>query len=127
MDSNVNDVAPASNTNYGRATLARPAVVSAAASLWFNGSTIFSIRSGRPWRIFAVNSRQVTSLLRRFLPNFFAAFWYWRGQSMMRLSNIPQQGQQALAQGNHLAVQAAFEKLRELEPGIAEIQRYNLG
>ena len=36
------------------------------------------------------------------------------------------EGQQALAQGNFAGAEAAFEKLRELEPGVAEVHA-NLG
>jgi tetratricopeptide (TPR) repeat protein len=58
------------------------------------------------------------------LSSFFSASA--RGQAVDPVEQYSQQGQQALAQGNYPAAQAAFEKLRELEPGVAEIHA-NLG
>jgi tetratricopeptide (TPR) repeat protein len=48
------------------------------------------------------------------------------GQSTRAVDQYSQQGQQALAQGNYASAEAAFEKLRELEPSIAEVHA-NLG
>ncbi len=47
------------------------------------------------------------------------------GQSAA-VEQYAEQGQRALAQGNYVEAQAAFEKLRQLEPGVAEVHA-NLG
>ncbi|MBZ5653597.1 MAG: tetratricopeptide repeat protein, partial [Acidobacteriia bacterium] len=47
-------------------------------------------------------------------------------QSMDPVEKYSEQGQRALAQGNYAEAEAAFEKLRELEPGVAEVHA-NLG
>jgi tetratricopeptide (TPR) repeat protein len=47
-------------------------------------------------------------------------------QSAGAIEKYSAQGQQALAQGNYAEAAAAFEKLRELEPGVAEVHA-NLG
>jgi tetratricopeptide (TPR) repeat protein len=48
------------------------------------------------------------------------------GQSADAVEKYSEQGQRALAQGNYAEAEAVFEKLRELEPGVAEIHA-NLG
>ncbi len=48
------------------------------------------------------------------------------GQSTDAVDRYSEQGQRALAQGNYAEAQVAFEKLRELEPGVAEVHA-NLG
>ncbi len=47
-------------------------------------------------------------------------------QSTDSAEKYSEQGQRALAQGNYAEAEAAFEKLRELEPGVAEVHA-NLG
>ena len=47
-------------------------------------------------------------------------------QSADAIEKYSAEGQQALAQGNYAEAEAAFEKLRELEPGVAEVHA-NLG
>ena len=47
-------------------------------------------------------------------------------QSADAVEKYSEQGQRALAQGNYAEAEAAFEKLRELEPGVAEVHA-NLG
>jgi tetratricopeptide (TPR) repeat protein len=47
-------------------------------------------------------------------------------QSADAIQKYSEQGQRALAQGNYAEAEAAFEKLRELEPGVAEVHA-NLG
>ncbi len=47
-------------------------------------------------------------------------------QSADAIEKYSEQGQQALAQGRYGAAEAAFEKLRELEPGVVEVHA-NLG
>ncbi len=47
-------------------------------------------------------------------------------QSTDAVDRYSEQGQRALAQGNYAEAQAAFEKLRQLEPGLAEVHA-NLG
>lgn len=47
-------------------------------------------------------------------------------QSADPVEKYSEQGQQALALGNYAEAEAAFEKLRELEPGVAEVHA-NLG
>jgi tetratricopeptide (TPR) repeat protein len=47
-------------------------------------------------------------------------------QSADAVERYSRQGQQALAQGNYATAQGAFEKLRELEPEVAEVHA-NLG
>ena len=47
-------------------------------------------------------------------------------QSADTIEKYSADGQQALAQGNYAEAEAAFEKLRELEPGVAEVHA-NLG
>ena len=71
----------------------------------------------------------VSSRLRRFFPILlFVCLLLVRawGQSADAVDQYSQQGQQALAQGNYTAAQGAFEKLRELEPNVAEVHA-NLG
>jgi tetratricopeptide (TPR) repeat protein len=47
-------------------------------------------------------------------------------QSADAIERYSEQGQQALAQGRYAEAEVAFEKLRELEPGVAEVHA-NLG
>jgi tetratricopeptide (TPR) repeat protein len=47
-------------------------------------------------------------------------------QSAEGVEKYSEQGQRALAQGNYPEAEAAYEKLRELEPGVAEVHA-NLG
>jgi tetratricopeptide (TPR) repeat protein len=47
-------------------------------------------------------------------------------QSADAVEKYSEQGQRALAQGNYAEAEVAFEKLRELEPGVAEVHA-NLG
>ena len=47
-------------------------------------------------------------------------------QSNDEVEKYSEQGQRALAQGNYSEAEGAFEKLRELEPGVAEVHA-NLG
>lgn len=47
-------------------------------------------------------------------------------QSADAIEKYSEQGQQALAQGQYAEAEAAFEKLRELEPGVVEVHA-NLG
>lgn len=47
-------------------------------------------------------------------------------QSADAIEKYSEQGQRALAQGNYAEAETAFEKLRELEPGVAEVHA-NLG
>lgn len=47
-------------------------------------------------------------------------------QSADQVEKYSEQGQRALAQGNYSEAETAFEKLRELEPGVAEVHA-NLG
>ena len=47
-------------------------------------------------------------------------------QSADAIEKYSEQGQRALAQGHYAEAEAAFEKLRELEPGVAEVHA-NLG
>lgn len=47
-------------------------------------------------------------------------------QSADAIEKYSEQGQQALAQGRYAEAEAAFEKLRELEPGVVEVHA-NLG
>src|SRR5436189_700455 len=49
-----------------------------------------------------------------------------RAQSAGSVEMYSEQGQRALAQGNYAEAEAAFEKLRELEPSMAEVHA-NLG
>jgi tetratricopeptide (TPR) repeat protein len=52
--------------------------------------------------------------------------FYSMAQSADAVEKYSEQGQRALAQGNYAEAESAFEKLRELEPGVAEIHA-NLG
>ena len=52
--------------------------------------------------------------------------FYASAQSADPVEKYSEQGQQALALGNYAEAEAAFEKLRELEPGVAEVHA-NLG
>ena len=47
-------------------------------------------------------------------------------QTAEAIAEYSDQGQKALAQGKYAEAEAAFEKLRELEPGVAEVHA-NLG
>ena len=47
-------------------------------------------------------------------------------QTVEAIAEYSDQGQKALAQGKYADAEAAFEKLRELEPGVAEVHA-NLG
>jgi len=47
-------------------------------------------------------------------------------QSGDTIEKYSEQGQRALAQSNYAEAEKAFEKLRELEPGVAEVHA-NLG
>ena len=49
-----------------------------------------------------------------------------RAQSADAVEKYSERGQRALAQGDYAEAEAAFEKLRELEPGVAEVHA-NLG
>ncbi len=60
-----------------------------------------------------------------FLLIFCCAF-HAAAQSTDPVEKYSEQGQRALAQGNYAEAEAAFEKLRELEPGVAEVHA-NLG
>src|SRR5450755_881198 len=51
---------------------------------------------------------------------------YAPAQSADAIEKYSEQGQGALAQGNYAEAEAAFEKLRALEPGVAEVHA-NLG
>ena len=44
-------------------------------------------------------------------------------QTAEAIAEYSDQGQKALAQGKYAEAEAAFEKLRELEPGVAEVSR----
>jgi len=55
-----------------------------------------------------------------------ACVYHAPAQSADAIEKYSAQGQQALAQGRYAEAEAAFEKLRELEPGVAEVHA-NLG
>jgi tetratricopeptide (TPR) repeat protein len=52
--------------------------------------------------------------------------WQALAQSADPVEKYSEQGQSALAQGNYAEAETAFEKLRDLEPGVAEVHA-NLG
>ena len=90
-----------------------------------NDGVFGRVTAARPGRIIQLGGKFIFCWF-RVVVLMYACVNYAPAQSAGAIEKYSAEGQQALAQGNYAEAEVAFEKLRELEPGVAEVHA-NLG